>query len=149
MQNIKFNHEGGMINSFGKAGGLIEEFVDTVNRKALLEIWDGLVEETPKCTGYAAANWQISAGIPIKTPIYGTTEQRNAFYKEYGCDDSHYEPQYPDLNKYKKNWTRWYISNPVDYIAHLNAGYSKQAGYHFVEEVIFNVVAKANGMDFV
>lgn len=51
---------------------------DLVVRKAVLEIFDGVVSMTPVDTGHARANWQVSAGEANGVEIPGAGDPRPA-----------------------------------------------------------------------
>lgn len=109
------------VTKFSEAGKLISKLVNVQSRQFLLDTWTDLVNTTPVKTGKARASWFISPGAPTTRELASGT---------YGY------PETPNLDKYKRNWTKWYITNTAPYIQFLNAGHSQQAPVGFIELAI-------------
>lgn len=115
------------VSEFKSVGKVITKLVEVKSRNFLLGTWNDLVRTTPVKTGKARASWMISAGFPkIKEIPDGT----------YGM------PSPPNLDRYTKNWTQWYITNTAPYITRLNRGYSRQAPVGFIELAIQRNIAR-------
>jgi hypothetical protein len=106
------------VKSFREVGNFISKIVDVKSRDFLIDTWTDLVNTTPVASGKARASWKISPGSP--------------FTKELPKGDYGY-PSTPDLSRYTRNWTKWYIANTAPYIQRLNDGYSQQAPVGFIE----------------
>lgn len=115
------------VKNFREAGNLITKVVDVKSRQFLLDTWTDLVDTTPVKTGKARASWKISPGSPF------TREIPDGYYTI---------PSPPNLDRYKRNWTKWYIANTAPYIEDLNAGSSRQAPAGFVQLAIQKNIAK-------
>lgn len=109
------------VTRFAEAGNFVSKIVNVESRQFLLDTWTDLVNTTPVKTGKARASWKISPGSPFTREIPAGT---------YGY------PELPNLDKYTRNWTKWYIANTAPYIQDLNAGSSKQAPVGFIELAI-------------
>lgn len=109
------------MTKFIDIGNIVTKVVNVKTRDFLIDTWTDLVNTTPVDTGKARASWKISPGSP--------------FTKELPAGDYGY-PSPPDLSTYKRNWTKWYISNTAPYISRLNNGWSQQAPVGFIEIAI-------------
>lgn len=110
----------------------IMDFTKKESVQLALEIHGRLVEETPKDTGFAAANWvpQIGSRYPS---VVGSPES---------IDTSQQASGVAQLMNWNIKRGPAYISNNVEYIQALNAGHSKQAPSMFVEKIVQSEVAK-------
>jgi hypothetical protein len=148
--NLIWQHKSRVItNTFDKVGGLVQDFIRVVEHRFLEGIWHDLsYKETPVCTGYAAANWYITAGFPKLKSNHGEEpkwESKNVICAiKYKPDSSQ-----GDMSKYSKKATVWHLSNPTSYISKLNNGFSKKAAANFVETTIYRHLRLANGMNYV
>ena len=109
------------MTKFVEVGNVVTKLVNVKTRQFLLDVWTDLVDSTPVDTGKARASWKISPGTPTTKELPDGT---------YGY------PPLPDLDRYTRNWTKWYISNTAPYIQFLNAGWSQQAPVGFIETTI-------------
>lgn len=113
--------------TFGDAGNIIKKIVNVKHRQFMLDVWTELVNTTPVKTGKARYSWKISPGSPYTKEI---------------PDGQYGYPPLPNLDRYVRNWTKWYIANTAPYIAELNQGSSKQAPTGFVEIAIDRVTIR-------
>jgi len=115
------------VDSFKEAGKLIAHFVDVHTKDFLYDLWFELVELTPVDTGRARASWYVTGGAPKRVVL----------------PDGQYDfPSPPDLDKYKRNYTKWFVSNTAPYIEFLNAGHSRQAPSGFIQQAIAKVTLR-------
>lgn len=110
------------INLEGMDGELVA-LADMAQRKAALELFDGLLASTPVDTGRARAGWSMdtSHGDFVPPKGAGVYQAQSAF-----------PPQGAEMI---------IVYNNVEYIVPLNEGRSKQAPAHFVEQQIARVQA--------
>lgn len=118
-----------------KAKNLMIGVMDFTRKEAIqlaLDIHGRLVDETPKDTGWASANWvpQIGSRFPS---VVGSPES---------VDSSQAAAGIVKLAGWDLKKGPAFISNNVEYIQALNAGHSKQAPALFVETIIQSEVAK-------
>ena len=86
-----------------------------------------LVDETPKDTGWAAANWVPSIGSPFTGEV--------GDFSSYGTSDIQKQGEL-FLLTWDMSKGSIYLANNVEYIQALNAGHSQQAPAMFVEKAI-------------
>lgn len=99
----------------------LEGIVETVQRKATLDIWNRLTRSTPVDTGRARASWIATTATPSgASPSAGKTD---------------YPLTKPRLANTKIGIPNFIVSNLV-YMPRLNNGWSEQASPLFVERAI-------------
>jgi len=113
--------------TFGDVGNYVGKIVNVKTRQFMLDVWTELVNTTPVKTGKARYSWKISAGSPFTKEIPDGT---------YGY------PPLPNLDRYIRNWTKWYIANTAPYILELDGGSSKQAPSGFIKLSIDKVIIR-------
>ena len=117
------------LRTFSDVAKVISEVVEATNREFLMDTWQELVDATPVKTGKARASWFVSPNLPHLKEL----------------PDAHYPyPAPPDLNRYTRNFSLWYIANTAHYIGQLNRGSSRQAPAGFVDTIIKRNVDRAN-----
>lgn len=115
------------VDSFVEAGKIIAHLVEAKKKDFLYALWEELVDLTPVDTGKARASWFISGGAP-------TTKELPS--GNYGY------PSRPELDRYKRNYTKWYLTNTAPYIKYLNNGHSEQAPAGFVQMAMQKVIIR-------
>lgn len=115
------------VDRFVEAGRLLAHFVQAKEKQFMLDLWEDLANTTPVDTGRARASWRVSGGVPVTVPLPPG---------EYAY------PQPPNLDKYKRNYTKWFLVNTASYIEYLNNGHSQQAPAGFVQAAIQRQIAK-------
>jgi len=119
-----------------KPAPFMKELTDLVDKdigRTHINILNNLIEDTPKLTGHAASNWIASVGTPY-TGVVGSPKNVNRTYQSASR---------ARLGRYRSKSGDIYISNNVDYIDKLNAGYSRKARPGFVEAAIAKGLAEA------
>ncbi len=124
------------VGGFGEAGQVVIEIVHETCRQSVYNIWSALIDQTPVCSGKAAASWFASANRPVTTDRLPDVPYDGHCVRVY--DDPRLEFSTPEalLGKYNRNYSKWYISNPVDYIDDLNDGFSTKAPAGFVDVAV-------------
>lgn len=107
--------------------GLTEQMV----KKITLSATANLIEDTPRDTGWARANWVPTIGAP-KGDVVGTSDKVSIGDQQSGIARI--------ATGYKLPLGRVFISNNVPYIGRLNDGSSKQAPAGFVQAAIFRAI---------
>lgn len=126
------------VNSFLEAGNLVAQLIEVKKRRFLVDLWNDLVDNTPVCTGYARASWFISPVQPRKKNPNGKRDP------EAYCRVQYPRPFSPNLTKYKRNYTRWFIVNLAPYIEDLNNGSSRQADAGWVNDIVARNISKVS-----
>ena len=106
----------------------LEDLVETVQRKATLDIWNRLTRATPVDTGRARASWIATTRTPsdaVPPP-----------------DASQYDLTKPKVKGTKIGVPNFIVSNLV-YMPRLNQGHSGQASPLFIERAIAKGFADA------
>jgi len=112
--------------------------LEDVIRKVAFDCFSGVVKRTPVDTGWARSSWNVAfvnpdTSVPDKpgdgageaAAIAKNNEQQSKLYGDLGID--------------KIVW----ITNSLDYVQYLEAGWSKQAGKGFmVERTLQDVVSE-------
>lgn len=120
--------------------GSLERFVEQRIKIIALDAVANLVEDTPRKTGWARANWVPSIGTParvnvdVKDPQPGQVQSRSG-EREAGV--------LLVASSYKLASGPIYITNNVPYIRRLNDGHSQQAPAGFVQASILRAVRGA------
>ena len=105
----------------------IEKRIAERARDIAVDIWEGLVEATPKQTGRAASSWRVNRN---ETDTSVTPEGDNTVVQGVTKLDT---VKGREADKY-------FISNHIPYIGVLNKGSSTQAPRNFVmREIIKNI----------
>lgn len=115
---------------------LIEDLSQQIDKdigKTAINTLNFLIADTPKKTGHAASNWIASVGKPF-TRVVGSPSNVNKSYQSASR---------ARLGQYRSKSGEIYISNNVDYINDLNAGYSRKARAGFVEAALARGAATA------
>lgn len=110
-----------VVKEFNHVGNYIAKVVNVKTRQFLLDTWTDLVNTTPVKTGKARYSWKISPGSPFTREI---------------PDGNYGYPPMPDLTRYQRNWTKWYIANTAPYIDELNRGSSRKAPAGFIQTAV-------------
>jgi len=118
------------IDRFEQFGDILLHAIDVTNKEVVLALWNGLVDGTPVKSGLAHASWFISAGRPVTKKL---------------SPGSYSRPSQPDLGRYTRNYTKWFVVNTADHIQRLNDGYSRKAPAGFIESTVNNVGIKFGG----
>lgn len=118
----------------------MEDHIDEVVKKLMLDINYELLRTTPVDTGWARANWTLSVGSePDNTTAI---RQPGASIGSARAKQARGQAR---MASYKAIQGPAWISNNVPYIGRLNHGYSKQAPAGFVEAAITRAVVKNGG----
>lgn len=116
---------------------------DTVKRCALA-IDQTVVLATPVDTGRARSNWRVSLGEPIRTVIEPYSPLTGGSDPSKIGENSNATAalaQGREVISRRKPEQEIYISNNVNYIERLNAGWSAQAEAGFVQQAIIDGAA--------
>lgn len=110
----------------------LEDFVDFNVRELTVNLTANLIEDTPRDTGWARANWIPNIGAPFQ----GTSGTR--FQAESGrINTSHQTRGTARVSAvYSITMGNVYITNNVPYIVQLNEGSSTQAPEGYVQIAI-------------
>lgn len=107
----------------------IKEFADTVKAnhaevvgKVAFEVFGAIIKRTPRDTGLAKGNWQISLGYPVYTGIH----RFGGGFGEFDAEQQEEAVKIIELLRSGSNEVI-YITNNVKYIMPLENGHSKQA----------------------
>lgn len=118
--------------------GFTEKHVKIITLDAVAN----LVEDTPRKTGWARANWIPSIGQP--TAVDGSPPTEDAAKSAVRQRDAARESAIANIvSAYKLPMGRVFISNNVPYINRLNDGHSKQAPAGFVQAAILRAARGA------
>lgn len=128
------------INTFVEAGRILANIIGVKQKAFMEQLWLDLVDATPVCTGYARASWFATPGIP-------KTKNPNGYRATtWDCKILYSYPDRPNLAKYKRNFSSWYIVNLAPYMEELNTGVSKQHGANYagwINDIVSKNVTKA------
>lgn len=128
------------IGSFVEAGRILANIIGVKQKMFVYQLWYDLVYATPVCTGYARASWFATPGIPK------TKNPNKPRPSTWDCQIIYDPPKPPELEKYTKNFSVWYIVNLAPYMEELNTGVSKK-GYGnyagWINDIISKHVSKA------
>ena len=118
------------VNSFSDMIGHVTKLVEVKKRNFLMSAWKDLVDYTPVISGKARASWFISPNLPHSKELPTGT---------------HGYPTPPNLDKYKRNFSVWYIANTAPYMSKLNEGGSTQLGGQegWIDAIILRNIARA------
>jgi len=129
------------------APGSIQFVISSLNKFAekhikiiTLDATANLVEDTPRKTGWARANWVPRIGAPSKLPTDVTDPQPG---QVQGRSAEREAGVLLVASSYKLVNGPIYITNNVPYIQRLNDGYSAQAPAGFVQSAILRAVRGA------
>lgn len=114
---------------------ILERVAATVVKRLTLNITANLTEDTPKDTGWAAANWVPNVGAPKglgDTP--DSRSERQA--RVVGATNSQQAAGALIAASYRLNQGSVFIANSVPYIVDLNEGSSLKAPSGFVQAAI-------------
>jgi hypothetical protein len=120
--------------------GVLERFAEKHVKIIALDAVANLVEDTPRKTGWARANWIPAIGTPanvnvdVKDPQPGQVQGRSG-EREAGV--------LLVASSYKLSRGPIFITNNVPYIRRLNDGHSQQAPAGFVQAAILRAVRGA------
>jgi hypothetical protein len=101
----------------------VQDSIDLIIRKAVIDLWTDLVDQNPVDTGRSRAGWIVSGGAPSD---YVPAEGRD------GYDVS------PDQATPPAHASVYYVTNNVEYISVLNDGHSQQAPVGWVDAAVAN-----------
>ncbi len=134
-QLIKFSAD---LEKFSKAVGVT---LSQSIRRIVIEVSDGLAENTPVDTGRAAGSW----GIELDQP--GTFEQPESFSGGREAGQAAVKQQQAKLAEFDSSpYRQVWITNNLPYIQSLNEGHSQQAPVGFVEIQVAQAEANINGI---
>jgi len=122
------------VKNFFEAGVIIAELAEVKSKNVMGSIWLDLVEATPVCSGYARGSWFVTPNIPKRTNPLGPPPEINLDMDH--CTEKYSYPSYPNLKRYTRNFSKWYIVNLAPYVEGLNNGDSKKASSGWVEDAI-------------
>lgn len=106
----------------------------------MIEVHANVTEDTPRDTGWAAANWLANVGAPptsVITPTSRTARVSGASGRSAAAAGS-----LGPLISYVVGRGQIYVSNGVPYIVSLNQGSSQKAPAGFVQTGIIRAVNK-------
>ena len=115
------------VDSYKKANKIIMHLVEVHKRAFLIDLWRQLVIESPEVTGKMRNSWKISPVKPTTVEIPEGT---------YGFPDT------PNLDRYKVNYTKWFVTNTAPYTALVNYQTAKQVPKLFIERARDKVLSK-------
>lgn len=115
----------------------IDQFTERAVTRLALNITANLVEDTPRDTGWAAANWVPAIGVSRDT-----TEGTEPTPQEVAARASEQAAATTALFSYRLPRGAIFINNNVPYIPRLNDGYSRQAPAGYVQNAIRRGVNK-------
>ena len=108
--------------------------IDDIMKALTIELQAELFKETPKDTGHARANWIARIGEAGGT-AHGSKSSPNESKSRASA--------IAVAAKYTfRRYDQITISNHVDYIAELNAGYSPKAAPAFIQTSVYRVAKK-------
>lgn len=111
----------------------LPEKLNKIVRRMAVAVNQTVTMATPVDTGRARANWQVSLGVPIKSPIEATD-------RGGGATVARNNAVIEGFTGGQKIW----LTNNLPYIGRLNDGWSAQAPKGFVEKAIKAGVRAAN-----
>lgn len=119
--------------------GQLEQVTEKLIVRIGTNVTAELVVDTPKETGWAAANWVPSVGTADSVPAPRP--------ENLSVDDaaSRQKGGLAQLSTYRLSKGRAFITNNVPYIIPLNYGHSRQAPSGFVQRAIKNGIIKLGG----
>lgn len=109
----------------------LERFVEKKVKAVTLNATANLIEDTPRKTGWARANYVPSIG-KASTATAGTREKVSTAMQEAGIASV--------VTGYKLSRGRVFISNNVPYLIFLNDGSSQQAPAMFIQAALARAV---------
>jgi len=115
----------------------LEAFVGEKSGLVAIRATENLSNDTPKDTGWAAANWIPSVG--------GSGGGSSAAKGDPGSARASQKAGISEIRSGSKKTRNIFIANNVPYIGRLNAGSSNQAPAGFVESAIARAVASVKG----
>lgn len=118
------------IAALQKFSGTVEEYVDIVSRKIMLDIDAGVVNMTPVDSGRAKANWIASIGEPVTYPSTGKDKTGGSTI----ANAQH-------IHNAMKGLKPMYLANNLAYIEALENGHSKQAPAGMVKLTVQRVAS--------
>ena len=116
--------------------GALEDFIEAVVRKLVLDVNANLVATTPVDTGWARANWIPRIGTP-REDTAGSPDSISRGEQEQGVAEV--------ATSYQIEMGPVYITNNVPYIGRLNQGSSQQAPAGFVQAAITKGIRQLQG----
>lgn len=130
--------------NFIEVGQALTELIDVKERRTVYNIWTELVDHTPVCSGKAAYSWFVSPNSPITKdrlpapPI--PDDECVRIYVDPRSEGRYRGGPKVYFPEYTRNYTKWFINNPVDYIGDLNDGKSDKAPMGFIQQAITSAI---------
>lgn len=115
--------------------GAVRAFTDQAVQRLTLNIVNRLIEDTPKDTGWAAANWVPQIGGPFR----GTAGTKEAAIGG-NLDESTQQVGIASLLAYRLKQGPISITNNAPYILELNEGSSQKAPAMFIQIAIIGAI---------
>lgn len=115
----------------------LNQFAEKHIKIIALDVTANLIEDTPRKTGWARANWVPQIGAPSKLPTDISDPQPG---QVQGRSSEREAGVLLVASSYKIVNGPVYITNNVHYIQRLNEGSSKQAPAGFVQSAILRAV---------
>lgn len=126
---------------------LADRFEKNVTKKVnelALAVQRELVTHTPVDTGKAISNWTLTLGSPNDSPFAPYAPGQKGSTKQLNIGAAYRQAMYA-ISDRRPGQSIW-ISNPLDYIALLNRGHSRQAPSGFVQSAVMRGIVSVRGI---